>query len=590
MQFFGNSTIPRIRESEMKESSVWKWAGETFLQYWKYMVTLLVFSMIMASAGFLVPMVWQMLLDRAVAGSMDQRLALTLLVLLVVQCVPVAFLLRERFINRYRFNTKYRLFKHMLRLSIPFHKDKESTKLVMESGKGVDASTRLMKYALQGHILADVPIAIASFVYIATHAPQPMTIMTVLLVFFIVFLFLNKYFGSRIAAVEEESQELDNEVSTRQREVVQQIETVKLHRAERQEEDWYQREGQKARTLEDKQDNYLAWFSAMGDLAHVLPFTISLFIFLPYVAEGTITVGTLVALQLYCSRAVTPAGFLGDVYQEIKTNAAKLKPALRILAHYPTVAEADHPIEMNPLRHQIELKNVSFSYPDTKEPTIRELSLAIEAGERIAVVGKTGSGKSTLARLLVRFYDPDHGMITMDGTDLRQVSFESLYEQISYVMQEVPVFSGTIGDNVSYGLRECGDDQVGGACRQASANFVFTHKQGLGTKVGELGEKLSGGERQRLALARVFLRKPSLLILDEATSALDETTQREVQEAFLTINGGTTIVAIAHRITTVKGADRIVVLDDGGVVDVGPHSELLDRCVLYQELCQGMAD
>lgn len=219
------------------------------------------------------------------------------------------------------------------------------------------------------------------------------------------------------------------------------------------------------------------------------------------------------------------------------------------------------------------------------------MSLTIAAGEKVAVVGKTGSGKTTLARLLVRFYDPNHGIITMDGTDLRQFSFDSLYRQISYVTQEVPVFSGTIGENVRFGLAECGEDRVMDACTHASANFVFQQKQGLATKVGELGEKLSGGERQRLALARVFLRHPSVLILDEATAALDQMTEREVQAAFdrlLQMNGGTTMVVIAHRITTVKNADRIVVLGQGRVIDAGTHKELLDRCELYQELCRGM--
>jgi ABC-type multidrug transport system fused ATPase/permease subunit len=245
---------------------------------------------------------------------------------------------------------------------------------------------------------------------------------------------------------------------------------------------------------------------------------------------------------------------------------------------------------MKPLRHKICFKNVTFWYPDAEKPVLREISLTIPMGETLAIVGKTGSGKTTLARLLVRFYDPNHGIITIDETDLRQFSFDSLYQQISYVTQEVPILTGTIGENIRYGLAECGDDHVLKACVSACANFVFQWKQGLKTKVGEQGEKLSGGERQRLALARIFLRNPSVLILDEATAALDQITESDIQATFdqLLKRKDMTMIVIAHRINTVKGADRILVMDRGRIVDIGKHEELMVRCDLYQKLCAKM--
>lgn len=541
-----------------------------------------------ASAAF--PIVWQLLIDRAVAGVVDHWLSVVFISLFVIEVAPIVYVLRARFTNRYEFDTRYRLFKHVLRLSVPFHKEKESTKVLLEANKGVDAGTRLLSLFMDGSILADIPVGIFAFGYVALHSWQAALI---LLAFMAVFLLLSIYLGGKIAKIAEEYHDRDNDVSTRMREVVQHIETVKLHRAEAQEHEWYLTHGGKVLELDNRLTKYHAWFNLMAGLSHVLPFGIALVLFLPSVAAGTITVGTLIALQMYSMRAVAPAGFLGDMYQDIKTSAAKLKPALRLLQQQQTVAEAKQPVEMRPVRHEIRLQNVSFRYPSADEPILRNVSLAISAGDKVAVVGKTGSGKTTLARLLVRFYDPDHGIITMDGTDLRQISFDSLYQQVCYVTQEVPVFSGTIGENVGYGLPTCGDNRLKSACTNASAEFVFRQKQGLNTMVGELGEKLSGGERQRLALARVFLRQPSVVILDEATAALDQMTERDVQAAFdrlLQMNGGTTMVVIAHRITTVRNADRIVIVDNGQISDVGTHAELLKQSALYQELCRGMAE
>ncbi len=573
----------------MAEPSVWGWSKQTVRDYWRPVVLIAVSTAFLATASAAFPIVWQLIIDRAVAGMVDYWLSVVFIGLFVIEVAPVVYVLRARFTNRYEFDTRYRLFKHVLRLSIPFHKEKESTKVLVEANKGVDAGTRLLNMFMNGNILADIPVGIFAFGYVAIHSWQATLI---LLAFMAVFLLLSVYLGSKIAKVAEEYHGRDNEVSTRMREVVQHIEMVKLHRAETQEHEWYMEYGGKVLELDNRLTKYMAWFDLMAGLSHVLPFGIALVLFLPSVATGTLTVGTLIALQMYSMRAVAPAGFLGEMYQDIKMNAAKLKPALRILREKPTVVEAKQPAEMKPLRHEVKLQNVSFRYPGANESVLQNISLAIASGEKVAVVGKTSSGKTTLARLLVRFYDPDSGIITMDGTDLRQISFDSLYRQVCYVTQEVPIFSGTIGENVSYGLSACGDDHLMSACSNASAEFVFRKKEGLDAMVGELGENLCGGERQRLALARVFLRQPSVVILDEATAALDQMTERDVQAAFdrlLAMNGGTTMVVIAHRISTVRNADRIVIVDDSQLADVGTHDELLGRCGLYQELCRGMA-
>jgi len=305
--------------------------------------------------------------------------------------------------------------------------------------------------------------------------------------------------------------------------------------------------------------------------------------------DSNMTVGTFFALVMYASRAVGPMGYIGAVYQEILVDVARLKPALSLLTEQPSIVEAPQPITILPLRHELALKNVSFTYPGIKRPTLKDLSLVIPAGKKTAIVGKTGSGKSTLVRLLARFYDPNHGVITADGIDLRHISFDSLYREICYVTQEVPIFTGTIAQNIVYGTLGCDDHRIYEACRRVSADFIFHLPQGLQSPVGELGNKLSGGERQRLALARIFLRQPSVIILDEATSALDHLTEKEINTAFdqlLQMNSHTTVIVIAHRMSTIRQADIIVILDNGTILDTGTHEELLSRCALYNSLCQ----
>ncbi len=570
----------------MSKSIVREWFKTTLYTYWQR-ILIIAFATTLLTVNAALPMVWQIIIDQAIAGAVSHIMIILFTLLFLVRVVPIVYFLEARFINNYEFDTRFKLFKHVLRLSIPFHKDKESTKILLEANKGARAATSLLQLFLQGDTFVDIPIAIFSLFYIGFHS---LIAAAIIILFFVLFFCLNYLLSGKITKAEDEYNELDNDVSTREREIVQQIEMVKLCRAQGQEQGWSLKYRKKMLQINNRLVDYYAWFEFVNRLAYTLPLVITLIIFLPSVVSGHLSVGTLIALQMYASWATTPAGHLGNIYREIKTNIARLKPALHLLEQQPTIVESNNPVEMKPLRHKICFKNISFKYPDTEKLILCNISLTIPMGETLAIVGKTGSGKTTLARLLVRFYDPSQGLITIDETDLRQFSFDSLYQQISYVTQEVPILTGTIGENIRYGLSECGDDRVLRACDNASANFVFQWKQGLKTKVGEQGEKLSGGERQRLALARIFLRNPSVLILDEATAALDQITESDIQATFdqLLKRKDITMIVIAHRINTVKGANRILVMDRGRIVDIGKHEELMSRCDLYQKLCSKM--
>jgi ABC-type multidrug transport system fused ATPase/permease subunit len=488
--------------------------------------------------------------------------------------------------NRYRFDARGQLFSHLLRLSVPFYQDRRSTTVIEQGGKGVEAGTQLLRRSLNGQLITDIPVGIFALGYVAHHN---LLAALVLVGFTVCFVCLSRSVGRRCMATQEEREAIDNELRAWQREVLALMTTVKLNRAESRELAEVTTRGEEILKLENRQDLLDSTLESLGQIAHALPFGLALFLFLPQVANGTMTVGTLFALVMYASRAVGPMGYLGAIYQEILVDVARLKPALKLLSEQPSIIEAPQPVAMLPLRHELALKDVGFAYPGAERPMFQRLSLTIPAGKKTAIVGRTGSGKSTLVRLLARFYDPQHGVITVDGTDLRQISFDSLYREVCYVTQEVPIFTGTIAQNIGYGASEYDKRRLDEACRLASADFIFRLPHGLYTSIGELGGKLSGGERQRLALARIFLRQPSIIILDEATAALDQLTEREISAAFdqlLQMNRHTTIVVIAHRMSTIQHADRIVVLDHGAVLDIGGHEEVLGRCPLYRGLCQ----
>jgi len=227
---------------------------------------------------------------------------------------------------------------------------------------------------------------------------------------------------------------------------------------------------------------------------------------------------------------------------------------------------------------------VTFAYPEGP-PVLHDLSFEIRRGEVVALVGSSGSGKSTAMDLLPRFYDPGAGRITIDGMDVRDLTLASLRAQLGIVTQETILFHDTVRNNIAYGLADAGDDAIRAAATAAHAHpFITGLSQGYDTVIGERGVKLSGGERQRLAIARALLKNPPLLLLDEATSALDLESERLVQEALERLMRDRTVLVIAHRLSTVQHADRIVVLEKGRVVATGTHDQLLDQQGLYRRL------
>lgn len=578
-------------EASVSEPKIWPWAKEVIFQYRKKIILIGIAAFMESGIGIAIPLLWQSMIDSATSGRMDYNTAALFGAIMCVSTLPILSWLREWMLIDQSFHARGHVFQHLLKLSIPFFRSGnsdsgKSTKMALEIDHGVRSGVRILQCFSTRDIISDLLIAVFGMIFVAKYSKVAAVI---LIGFWAVFFFLSIRINKRVETIEEKREETDKNITDRQQEAIGLIELVKLYQAEGKECDWHKKQGETLKQLESQSNWLNSCFNAIDGMSRVLPFCVSLVLFLPRVVDGQLTVGLLIALQMYSSRAVAPAGFLGRMYLEIKKNAASLKPMLRLLQQQPTVAESPSPKKMQQLDEAIKLENVTFRYPGTTTPAIHDVTLTIKKGEKVAIVGPTGSGKSTLARLLVRFYDPELGLITADGKNLREMSFESLYREICYVTQEATVMSGTIRENITYGLRDCSAEQVASACDKAAVDFAIDD---MCTYVGENGCQLSGGQRQRLVLARIFLRQPSVIILDEATASLDQPTEQKIMDIFdsmVATNEKKTFVVIAHRLSTVRNANRIVVMDNGAVVAIGTHEDLTKNCELYKTLARELS-
>jgi subfamily B ATP-binding cassette protein MsbA len=304
------------------------------------------------------------------------------------------------------------------------------------------------------------------------------------------------------------------------------------------------------------------------------------------VLEGLLTPGALVSFLLYAITVAAAVGSLASLFGAYQEAVGAATRVFELLDMKPSVAEPIQPMLMRrPLRGEVVADGVSFRYGDALPLALDDVSIRIAPGEVVALVGPSGAGKTTLASLLPRFWDATSGRITLDGIDVRELSFADLRGAIGIVPQEPALFSGTVRENIAYASPNATEEEVIAAARAAHAiEFIERLPNGLDTRVGERGVKLSGGQRQRVAIARVFLKDPAVVVLDEATSSLDTESERLIEEAMVELLRGRSTLIIAHRLSTVRRADRVVVLDRGRVVESGSHDELLAAGGLYARL------
>jgi ABC-type transport system involved in Fe-S cluster assembly fused permease/ATPase subunit len=473
------------------------------------------------------------------------------------------------------------VFQHLFQLSLRYHLERRTGELARAIDRGVKAVTFMLGVVLFSIAPTLFEFALVIGILLVEYA-WPFALIT--------FVTITTYAGFTIFATEWRTRfrrimnTQDNAVSAQAVDSLLNYETVKAFTNEGYEEERFDRTlGSYERAATKSQVSLAALNFGQGAII-ALGITAIMVVAARGVVAGTLTVGDVVLVNTFLLQLYQPLNILGFVYRELKQSLADLEHLAGLLMVRPEVADRPGARDLALNGGGVRFDHVGFGY-DPRRPVLQDLSFAIPAGHTLAVVGSSGAGKSTLVRLLFRFYDVDAGAITIDDQELRDITQASLRAAIGLVPQDTVLFNDTIGANIAYGRPGADQEAIEAAARAAQIHdFIVTLPDRYDTVVGERGLKLSGGEKQRVAIARMVLKDPPILIFDEATSALDSRTERMIQAALRRLSSGRTTLIIAHRLSTVVEADQILVLEHGRVVEHGRHQQLLAQRGTYAQM------
>jgi ATP-binding cassette subfamily B protein len=477
---------------------------------------------------------------------------------------------------------RQRVYDHFQRLSVSFHERYTSGRVVARLTSDIDSIAELTDGGLDDLVLAG--LSVVSVAGILLWLDWPLALVT--LASFPFLLWLSRWFQRSSARAYRRTRETIALVIVHFVESLGGIRAVQAFRRERRNDEIFAAVNEDYRAANLKAQRLIATYSPgikiIGNVSIALVLTYGGYRAL----HGQTEVGVLAAFLLYLRRFFEPMQELSQFYNSLQSATAALEKLSGVLEEPPAVPEPAHPVPLPDLRHrgEVAFARVSFGYrPD--RPVLQTLDLHIPAGQTVALVGATGAGKSTIAKLVARFYDPTAGTVCLDGVDVRDLAEDDLRRAVVMVTQENYLFSGTVAENIGFGRPSASRDEIEAAAAAIGAEqFIQALPAGYETDVRKRGGRLSAGQRQLVAFARAFLADPAVLILDEATSSLDIPSERLVQRALRTILADRTALVIAHRLSTVEIADRVLVLEDGRVVEDGPPSELIRTGGRYADL------
>lgn len=473
--------------------------------------------------------------------------------------------------EKYLADLRVQAFRHLIDLDVDFFSRSKAGVLVSRLTSDIEALTQFVKEGainVVTSVLTVIGVTIAMFLIDVSLALAVLALMPVLLAVSVVF----RIYADR--AYEQVREHIGRVLGAIQ-EGISGVRVVQAYTQEQRQRIEFGRVNERYFDANIAAAKAISAYFPAVDFLRTAGLALILVVGGQRVLDGDMTFGALVAFLLYLNWFFEPIVQISNLYNLLQAALAALSKLLGILDRLPAVPAPTSPIDLPTVAGRLSFESVRFAY-DPTVPILKGIDLDIVAGERIAIVGETGSGKSTLAKLAVRFYDPSSGSIRLDDVELSSVSFEDLRRGVSLVPQEGFLFAGTLRDNIRYARPDATDDEIWLVCETLGiADWVRSLPEELDTEVRERGSRFSSGERQLVALGRALLAGPSVIVLDEATSNLDPETEAVVEAALATLLEGRTAIVIAHRLATAERADRVVVMDDGEIVEVGHHADLI---------------
>lgn len=521
--------------------------------------------------------------------SVIVRIGILYLILRVIDTAGTYFMANVGHVMGAKMETDMRreLFSHLQKLSFRYYANAKVGQLMARITSDLFDVTEFAHHCPEEFFIAGVKIAVSFAILLQVNIPLTLITFAVLPVM----LACCYRFNRRMRETFKEARWQVGEINAQVEDSLLGIRVVKSFAQEETEQEKF--DAGNRRWLEIKKRNYF-WMGGFNATTRGFDGLMNLIVLVCgslFLLNGAIVAGDFVAYLLYVQTLLTSIRRIVEFMEQFQRGMTGIDRFLEIMDEKPDITDAPDAVDCRNVRGEIDFDHVSFSYEDDAGEVLANINLHVKAGENIAIVGPSGGGKTTLSNLIPRFYDVSSGSVRLDGVDVRKIRLHSLRSHIGVVQQDNYLFSGTVLHNIEYGRPGASREEIIAAAKLAGADaFISELPNGYDTFIGERGVKLSGGQKQRISIARVFLKDPPVLILDEATSALDNESERLVQQSLDKLAHGRTVFTIAHRLTTIRGADKILVLTSHGIAEQGSHEELIAKGGIYKELYSMYSD
>ncbi len=577
-----------MNEKTYTTKELWKRFIPYYLPHKKIVVMDLFCAALTTVCELVLPLIMRYITNTGLSNTVSLTITIILklsalyLGLRVIECVANFYMSDQGHVMGAQIETSMRrdAYQHLQRLSDTFYSNTKIGQIMGRITNDLFEVTEFAHHCPEEFFIAGIKALVSFIILVRINVPLTMIIFVTIPVMIVICMRMN--FKLRAAFAKQRSQ--IGELNARIEDSLLGQKVVKAFANETIESERFERDNAKFFDIKKETYWFMASFHTMTRAFDGVMYLLVLVAGGVFTVKGWINAGDFVAYLLYVVSLIATVRRIIEFTEQFQRGMTGIERFFQIMDADVEIFDSKEATDMGMVTGNIEFQDVSFEYPDDHNIVFSNLNLKIKAGEKVAIVGPSGGGKTTLCNLIPRFYDVNHGKVTIDGINIRDIKLKSLRRNIGIVQQDVYLFSGTVYENIVYGRPGASREEVVEAAKYAGAHeFIMHLKDGYDTYVGERGVKLSGGQKQRISIARVFLKNPPIIILDEATSALDNESEYEVAKSLTKLSEGRTTLTIAHRLSSIKNSDRILVLTEEGIVEEGNHEQLISKGGIYYQ-------